>query len=692
MAKPDPARQAVPPAQRPRWDRRDFAIVCGAAIFVGTTFGYAGQSWAAALYQLLSDGLLIAFWLLGATCLVAALVRPFLREDDVRDAGVLWFVTSAATGLGVFSLITLGLGLAGWLNQATAWALPSAGLVTAIVRFARRGKAALVGAEDFLRAWLSAPAGWGWLWLAVLPLLSIAAVGALLPPGMLWHPDEPHGYDVVEYHLQIPREWYEAGRIIPLRHNVFSYFPFNVEMNYLLAMHLRGGPWKGMYLAQLMHVAYVVLSVLAVYGVAGHLWRSSTTERTTLPATIAAVAAASVPWLTLLAPMGYNEGALLLYGTLAIGWAIGATCAYPNYPPYVAGVDPSRAEWRASRFRRQRLRHIAIAGALAGLACGTKLTAVPTVLLLVPGCIVAEALVVRRREIGFISLGMAVFVLAGLLTFSPWLLRNAAWAGNPVFPQATRLFGAAHFSPVQVERWERAHAAPAGQDTLVASIKAFWRQVLRDGRFGFVLLPIVPLLYWCGRKQFGTFTLFLLLIGLGGFWLFLTHHQGRFLLPAIPVAALLLVKLDWPRGRWVAAVGAVVMAVLSWGLVHRQFASRLYGPRPWVLALGVGELDLLTPESVQQVPADATLVLVGEARTFWYQRDMRRLRYRTVFDVDTTAERDVIKAWTLPQGRGPTDWLLVNPEELLRFNRTYYDIPALPPEYRNQTEHFLLPP
>ena len=49
----------------------------------------------------------------------------------------------------------------------------------------------------------------------MLPLLSIAAVGALLPPGMLWHPDEPHGYDVVEYHLQIPREWYEAGRIIP---------------------------------------------------------------------------------------------------------------------------------------------------------------------------------------------------------------------------------------------------------------------------------------------------------------------------------------------------------------------------------------------------------------------------------------------------------------------------------------------
>ena len=213
MAKPDPARQAVPPAQR------------RGGTGATSPSSAAPSSWhhvrlrrpvmgGGGTFQLLSDRLLIAFWLLGATCLVAALVRPFLREDDVRDAGVLWFVTSAATGLGVFSLITLGLGLAGWLNQATAWALPSAGLVTAIVRFARRGKAALVGAEDFLRAWLSARAGAGFGWQCCRCYRSPPSA-ATLPPGMLWHPDEPHGYDVVEYHLQIPREWYEAGRIIP---------------------------------------------------------------------------------------------------------------------------------------------------------------------------------------------------------------------------------------------------------------------------------------------------------------------------------------------------------------------------------------------------------------------------------------------------------------------------------------------
>ena len=90
-------------------------------------------------------------------------------------------------------------------------------------------------------------------------ILGMALVAATLPPGMLW-PDDPLPYDVLEYHLQGPREWYEAGRIEPLRHNVYTFFPFNVEMQFLLAMHLRGGPWAGMYLAQLMHVAYVALN------------------------------------------------------------------------------------------------------------------------------------------------------------------------------------------------------------------------------------------------------------------------------------------------------------------------------------------------------------------------------------------------------------------------------------------------
>src|SRR5213078_1298611 len=92
----------------------------------------------------------------------------------------------------------------------------------------------------------------------------LSIVAALVPPGVMWG-DEPHGYDVVEYHLQLPREWYELHRIVPLHHNVFSYFPLATEMHYLLAMQFRHTPWAGMYVAQLMHVAMSALAVVAVY-------------------------------------------------------------------------------------------------------------------------------------------------------------------------------------------------------------------------------------------------------------------------------------------------------------------------------------------------------------------------------------------------------------------------------------------
>jgi hypothetical protein len=126
-----------------------------------------------------------------------------------------------------------------------------------------------------------------------------------------------------------------------------------------------------MYLAHFMHLAMVVLTVAAVHGFARRLTGSASA------ATIASVAAATVPWLAQLGSIAYNEGGLLLFGTLAFGWAFDAV------------VTPAR---RPGRFP--------VAGLLAGFACGSKLTAVPEVLMAV-GAISAFAVLLtgRRRAI-----------------------------------------------------------------------------------------------------------------------------------------------------------------------------------------------------------------------------------------------------------------------------------------------------
>src|SRR5687768_13312294 len=142
-------------------------------------------------------------------------------------------------------------------------------------------------------------------------------------------------------------------------------------MQYLLGMHLHGGPWAGMYFAQFMSLAYAVLMAIAVYGAARTFASRS-------GATLAATSAVCVPWIAMLGSVAYVETALLLYVALAAGWAIIAFAALEE-------VQRKRAYMAAM-----------IAGVAAGLACGVKLTAGPMLLAPVTLGIVAAALILRR--------------------------------------------------------------------------------------------------------------------------------------------------------------------------------------------------------------------------------------------------------------------------------------------------------
>jgi hypothetical protein len=284
-----------------------------------------------------------------------------------------------------------------------------------------------------------------------------------------------------------------------------------------------------------------------------------------------------------------------------------------------------------------------------------------------------------------------IFALVGLLLFSPWLARNWMWARNPVFPEAMPLLGRAHFTPDQAKRWQRAHAPRPDQQTARARLAAAGREVAVNWRFGFVLLPLAALALRPRdrRSRFLAGLLLLLLL----FWLALTHLQGRFFVLAVPIAALMIALADW--GRWLNPVAALLTlsAVASWFMVHRPFADRLYN-RHWVQVLGAHPESLsgLNPPQVGAVPPGATLVLVGEARAFWYQRPMALLRYRTVFDVDASRSQNVIQAWRGSGSDPSREWLLIDPVELRRFAQTYWAIPPAPDDVKDREQPFVVPP
>ena len=195
--------------------------------------------------------------------LVAALVV-------LAGAGFAWPVVrrlappSSPVGLRAITAALLGM----WLISTAVLIAGSAfgGLLTAWLWWPVLGVGALLAVwhgRKHLRAWrpqARVPVG-ALIWVLVAVGVGLWLAGATRPPGTIGGTD---GYDVLEYHLQVPREFYEAGRIQPLPHNVYSFYPLGVETLFLLAMILRGGAYEGVYAAKLLHGSFGVLAVAAV--------------------------------------------------------------------------------------------------------------------------------------------------------------------------------------------------------------------------------------------------------------------------------------------------------------------------------------------------------------------------------------------------------------------------------------------
>ena len=533
--------------------------VAAALSLVGVAL-YAGENVSLALITLFQSIIYLALWLASAAGWGAPIVRWATR--GMKPDPLLTATTTLAAGLGVIGLGVLLGGLTGFVNAAFGWTLLAIGWALGVALYAVHRGAAKPVKPLATAAEPKPDARWNWVWLCIVPTLAIVLVASLAPAGWLWKPEEPHGYDVVEYHLQIPREWLEAGQIIPLRHNAFSFFPFGVEMHYLLAMQIQGGAWKGMHLAQLMHAAMTALSVAAAYGVAKQLGcgRAATT--------IATLALATTPWLAQLAPIGFNEGGLLLFGTLALGWMLIA----------VGQLNDASAGAPSRLFRR-----FALAGAMAGFACGVKLTAGPLVLAAAPIMTLAVA---RRSAFRRSLAGAAVFSVVGLIVFSPWLVKNIAWCGNPVFPEATSLFGSAHFTEPQVQRWKAAHAPRPDQQSFTGRVSAFASEVLAGWQFGYVALPLAALAIGFTWRRRQTWFLTGLLLLHGVFWIGFTHLQGRFFVLALPIAALLIAETSfqaWPRRQSWFNVGLAAViapaAIAGWWTVHEKLYFKLHEER-----------------------------------------------------------------------------------------------------------------
>ncbi|MFG0328289.1 MAG: hypothetical protein ACF8PN_00165 [Phycisphaerales bacterium] len=614
----------------------------------GFAFVALTESWAAIV------------WLIAALGFGRAIERGLVKAAPLWRTPVEW-------SLGVAFLLWLDhlLGAAGVLTTrygATAWVIDAVGVTLLL----------LVRGRDDEDAGPSDADGLPLTWLAAAPGIAVLLVAASSAPGWLWL-SEAHGYDTLSYHLQLPKEWLELGRIEPLEHNVYSFLPSYVEAAYL-HLGVQFEPWRGSYLngvvrgalaCQWWHALITLVAAWSLHRVVYGLTRD---------ARLGGAAGAlflCTPWVIVTGSMAYNESAvaLMLIGGLAMLW--------------------SRESLRP--------RDLFAIGVLAGAACGAKLTSVAFVA--APIGVLAVLRASRGHRLG----GTIAGLLAGAIMLAPYLIRNAIHAGgNPLFPFVAEWFGSAHWSDEQVERWNRAHApdrswlSRPARFVEVALIHGQWAGLWILGAAGVAVAGVL-------RRRRAVIETAVLLVIIVVVWSAGTHLQSRFLLPAAPLLVIgAIFGLEaWPGERRrssqhlapaIAVAGAFMLGLWSVALFHRERGG---APASYVdgLALMSGELfagarSIESATALQthpfafvnhRLPEDAGgLYLLGDATAFYLARP---ILYHTTWDraplgeAIRTTQSDDPRAWSRELKSRGVEFILINFAELARLIETddWYD-------------------
>ncbi len=216
----------------------------------------------------------------------------------------------------------------------------------------------------------------------------------------------PVDRDALTHHLFVPRLWLEHGGIHEIPEIPFSYYPMNLDLLYTVPLALGND-----IVPKYIHYLFALLTALLLHRhIARRLGR--------VYGLLGAVFFLSVPVILKLSITVYVDLGLVFFTTAALLLLL--RWAEEGFP------------WR----------WLVLAGLCCGLAAGTKyngLVAVVALTLLVPMLYQRGAGEAKQSNGRALLCGL-VFALATLTAFSPWLVRNYLWTGNPIYPLHDRLF------------------------------------------------------------------------------------------------------------------------------------------------------------------------------------------------------------------------------------------------------------
>lgn len=530
--------------------------------------------------------LLTAAWVYGSAAVRFCL--PAVRLTQVEK-----FVFDMGAGLAILSLVTLTAGLVGRL---TVSAIFTPLVIPFAAGFLKRHQPPVthhLQTDARTSSWIKYS-----VVTTLVPFVIYLLWGAITPQT---------DFDVREYHLEGPKEWFQQGSISCLRHNVYTSFPFLSEMLCLAGMIVTSDWRTGALTGQLVLAVFQLLSAAAVFSVARR-WLGTT------PAWIAVLIHLSTPWTLRISLIAYTEGALTFYLIASILLNLNL---------------------QADTARSLNPLPLLFSGFLAGSAMACKYTGLVLIITPLSASWLFHLIQLRKNDSlpdSKVIVRAAMAFTAGIfLAVGPWLARNWYDTGNPIYPLGYSFFKSTDWNAPLDHRWKAAHSptehslSQIPRHILDAALYNTWTSPLLFG----LALPAAPLL-WRRLPQtrpllaFAGWVLFT--------WWAFTHRIDRFWIPIIPLMAVLSSSL-WLLGSqivWRRFLIAVCTLATIWNL--RLCTMPQVGFHAGLMDLNTAtQLVVRSDIAVlnQQLPHNAKVLMVGEAEVFDAEFP---LLYNTVFD------------------------------------------------------------
>ncbi len=397
------------------------------------------------------------------------------------------------------------------------------------------------------------------LGMTILFLLVTLIILSMLPP---------IATDALIHHLAIPKLWLLNGGFYEIKWSVFSYYPMNVDLLYLIPLYFHND-----IVPNFIHMGFGI-------GTSWLIFRYLSDKFNRVAGLLGILVFISTPIVLRMLTVAYVDLGLTFFTTASI-------LAYLH--------------WRNNGYNENKW--LFISSIAMGLALGTKYNALIAWFVLLMAIIFFYSRD-EKTQWPAVKYG-AIFFIISLLIFSPWLIKNLILTGNPLFPLFTGLFntnvnGIANdgntYSVVSGNSYMgmfKYRAMLYGEsfwETLMIPLRFFFQgQDFSDRYFDGVLNPIliimIPFAFMnrSFQKDKFFFVLFAFFFILMAF--LLDQLRIRYILPAIPILAILTVMgimnvLTWSAEKAAPIkyfyTGIILLFLVMFGAKNIMYLSNYF--------------------------------------------------------------------------------------------------------------------